>query len=159
MTPAFDVAAAHRHFAAHCYNAAWDLMEKSVRTQEEDRMMEALSLASIYHWRSRPDCTDRNLSIGYWQASRVQALLGNAAEATRHAQACLSYSRDLDPFYIGYAWEALARAARLAGDVQGMKRLVAEGEARAALVTDKEDRDKLLEDLALLQQGTVAARS
>lgn len=37
--PDFDVAAAHKYFAATCFNRAWDLIEKENRTAAEDRMM------------------------------------------------------------------------------------------------------------------------
>src|SRR5450759_1664024 len=37
------------------------------------------------------------------------------AEARRSAEVCLEHSRELEPFYLGYAFEALARAAKLAG--------------------------------------------
>jgi hypothetical protein len=41
--PSFDISAAHKYFAAHCFNAAWDLIDKPGRTAEDDRMMVALS--------------------------------------------------------------------------------------------------------------------
>ena len=115
-TPSFDVEAAHRYFSANCFNRAWDLIDKPDRSVEEERMLVLLSQASLFHWSQRPDNNNQSMSIGYWQASRVQALLGNAAEARRYAGICLEYSHDLEPFYLGYAYEALARAARLAGD-------------------------------------------
>src|SRR6478672_2405698 len=115
-TPDFDVQAAHRYFAAHCFNSAWDLLEKSTRTAEDERLMVTLNQASIYHWLNRADCEPKRLSIGYWQASRIQAVLGNAAEARRFADVCLSYSKDLEPFFVGYAHEALARAANMAAE-------------------------------------------
>ena len=105
----FDLVAAHKHLSAWCFNRAWDLIEKPDRTEAEIRLMEALSYVSIFHWISRQDCTDKNLSVGYWQASRIQALIGNAQEAMRHARTCLGYSTNLEPFYLGYAYEALAR--------------------------------------------------
>jgi hypothetical protein len=145
--PSFDVAAAHRYFAAHCFNAAWDLIDKPARTADEDRLMESLSQASLYHWRQRPDCTAQQLSVGYWQASRIQALLGRAAEAARHGQACLEHSAGLPPFYLGYAYEALARAARLAGDATQAAAHLAQARAQAALVPDADDRTVLLKDL------------
>jgi len=111
VKPGFNVAAAHRFFAAHCFSAAWDLIGKPGGTPEEDRLTVALNQASLYHWQSRPDCTGENLSVGYWQASRIQALIGNAAKATRFAEVSLGYSAGLDPFYVGYAHEAFARAA------------------------------------------------
>jgi hypothetical protein len=118
--PAFDVEAAHKHFAAHCFNRAWDLIEKKDRTSEDDRLMVALNQASVYRWLQRPDCGNEQLSVGFWQASRVQSLLGNAAEATRQGEVRLLYSGELKPFYLGYAHEALARPNyRYSGSICG----------------------------------------
>jgi hypothetical protein len=146
-----DLSAAHIHFSAWCFNQAWNLIEKSDRTEADDRLMVAMSQASIFHWLSRPDCTDRNLSIGYWQASRIQALLGNAAEAKRHAQTCLGYSAALEPFYLGYAYEALARAAGLAKDSSARANYLSRAEAMAAQVSKAADRQLLMADLKQLR--------
>jgi len=146
-----DLVAAHRHFSAWCFNQAWDLMEKSERTEADDRLMVALNQASIFHWMRRPDCAARNLSIGYWQASRIQALLANAPEAMRHAQTCLDYSTTLEPFYVGYAYEALARAAGLANDVVARAEYLAKAEALAAQVPNEDGRRLLTADLEQLR--------
>jgi hypothetical protein len=148
--PDFDVAAAHRFFAAHCFNQAWELIEKPDRSPEEDRLMVALNQASIFHWLNRPDCGPQQLSVGYWQASRIQAVLGNAVEAQRHAEVCLSYSTGLEPFYIGYAYEALARAAVLANHPVAAAQYLARAQEQAALITEDEDRDLLRKDLTSL---------
>jgi hypothetical protein len=149
--PEFDVVAAHKHFSAHCFNRAWDLIEKADRTPDEDQLMVALNQASIFHWRSRPDCNNRRLAVGYWQASRIQAVLGNAREAQRYAEICLAYSGELEPFHLGYAHEALARAAALSGDSLGLSNQLALAEAQAALVVREEDREALRKDLAALK--------
>ena len=113
--------------------------------------MVALNQASIYHWLNRPDCERKRLSIGYWQASRIQAVLGNAAEARRYAEVCLSYSVDLEPFFLGYAHEALARAAYVAGETGSAVEHLKIAAAQAALVGRKEDRELLLKDLQELE--------
>jgi hypothetical protein len=146
-----DVAAAHKHFSAACFNQAWDLIDKPDRTEADDRLMVALNQASIFHWMNRPDCTDKNLSVGYWQASRIQALLGNAAEAMRHARTSLGYGADLGPFHLGYAYEALARAASLTQDPADMADYLARAEALVDQVSDAEDRQLLAADLAQLR--------
>ena len=115
-TPTLDRAAAHRHFSAACFNETWALLDKANRTPEENRQMIATAWASLYHWTQRPDCTSQHLSVGYWQVSRVHAVLNLAQEARRYAEVCDAYSHDLPPFYRGYAQEALARAAALTGD-------------------------------------------
>jgi hypothetical protein len=156
--PNFDVAAAHKYFAAHCFNAAWDLLEKSTRTVEEERLMVAMNQASIYHWLNRPDCEPKYLSVGYWQASRIHAVLGNAVEARRCAEVCLSHSGGLEPFFLGYAHEALARAAYVADENEIAAKHLELATAQAALVGRKEDRELLLKDLQYLQRQKVAGQ-
>jgi len=148
--PEFDVAAAHKYFAAHCFNSAWDLIEKLNRTPEDDRLMVAMSQASIYHWQNRKDCDNRRLSIGYWQASRIQALIGNAEEAKKYADVSLAYSAGLESFHLGYAYEALARAESLAGNADEAAVHLEKAKAYAAEVQEKNDRELLLKDLATL---------
>jgi len=147
--PDFDLAAAHRWFAADCFNRAWEYIYKKERTPEEDEEMIRLSLASVWHWTQRPDCTNTNRSIGLWQNARVYALAGQVDNARRYAQMCLAISKsgDVPPFYLGYAYEALARAERMAGNQQKAGELVAEARQLAPQVTEKEDRDILLADL------------
>lgn len=147
----FDAAAAHRYFSAHCFNAAWNFIEKTDRSAADDEMMLALSQASIFHWRSRADCQDQNLSIGYWQLSRIYALLNNGQEAHKYAQLCLTYCQDLEPFYRGYAYEALARAASSMKDGERARQFLEEAEACAAQIEDEESRESLLKDLRTLQ--------
>lgn len=148
--PEFDVGAAHRYFAGYCFNAAWDLIEKTDRSAADDRQMIALNQASIWHWSQRPDCDDEKLSIGYWQASRIHALLGLGDEAMRYAQVCMSYSGALAAFYLGYAHEALARAARLRGDADAAVRYAEMARVLAQQVDNAGSRQQLLDDLATL---------
>ena len=146
----FDVAAAHRYFAAACFNATWDLIEKEDRTPADDQRMISLALASMYHWSERPDCGATERSGGYWQVSRVHALVGLAGEARRYGEICREVSGDLAPFYRGYAHEALARAARLAGDTAAAAEHLAKARALASEITDDGERELLVADLATL---------
>ncbi len=109
--------------------------------------MVALNQASIYHWLQRPDCDNRRLSVGYWQASRIQVLTGNASAALRCAEDALAYACDLSPFYTAYAHEAVARAARLGGDENRVQEHLAQAQALAAQVSDPAEREMLLKDL------------
>jgi len=152
-TPEFDLAAAHRYFAAHCFNSAWELIDKSDRSAEEERLMVALNQASIYHWLNRPDCDPQRLSVGYWQASRIQSILGNASEARRHAEVCLSYSAALAPFYLGYAHEAMARALLLTGDAAAGAEHLAQAMALARTIDNQDEREVLESDLVGLAQA------
>jgi hypothetical protein len=149
--PGFDADRAHKFFAAHCFNAAWQLIDKSDRTADDNEQMIRLAQASLWHWTQRPDCTDKNLSIGYWQSSRVYALVGEAENARKYAQLCLDKTPRDEPFYLGYAYEALARAAAMAGERDQVKQYLAEARQNAARVTDEEERQVLSGDLKTLE--------
>ncbi len=144
---------AHRYFSAQCFNKAWELIRRIDRTDLECEQMLLLAQASLWHWTQRSDCTPRNLSIGYWQLSRVYALLGQSENAVRTAKMSLHYSADTSPFFTGYAHEALARSAVVAGDEAAKKHHLAEAWRCAAQVTEKRDRALLDADLRSLEGG------
>ena len=148
--PDFDVVAAHRWFAAHCFNAAWELIDKPNRTTEEDEQMLRLSLASAYHWTQRPDCSNETNSVGYWQTSRIYALLNQPDNARRYGNLALASAshEGVGPFYRAYAYEALARAEALAGNHDLAAQHAAEGRRFAADVADANDQKVVLADLA-----------
>ncbi len=151
-SPNFDLPSAHRYFSAACFNQAWDLIDKTPRTPQEDEQMLALSCASAWHWSQRQDVSATSRSVGYWQISRIYALLNQPENASRYGQLCLDYSLEdgVGPFYQAYAQEALARAARTAGDQAGLREHLLEAQRLAAKVKHKADRDVLLKDLASL---------
>ena len=150
--PELDLAAAHRHFSVECFNRAWDLIDKPGRTPAEDEQMIELSMSSIWHWTQRQDVTASNLSVGYWQISRVYALLRQAENARHYGQLSLEASQgeDVLPFYLGYAYEALARAAMVAGDRQQMVAYLAEARRVSERMADAEAKRMLLDDLATI---------
>ncbi|MBI5960010.1 MAG: hypothetical protein HY866_14820, partial [Chloroflexi bacterium] len=118
MTADFDRQAAHRHFAVECFNQTWDLIDKANRTARDNEKMIGLSMASLWHWSQRKDCTPTNISVGCWLVSRVYALIGQADNARHYGQMCLeaSHGDGVAPFYLGCAYEALARAEKVAGN-------------------------------------------
>jgi hypothetical protein len=147
MTLHSDAQDEHRRHSVACFNAAWELMDSRDRSPEDDLRMVEHCMASIHHWRSRDDCKPKNLSIGYWQASRIASLLGQREGAARHAVTCLDLSRDLGPFLRGYAEEATARAALIAGDVRRAEIHLKQAKALCAEVTDPQGRGMLDADL------------
>lgn len=147
--PEFDQQAVHKYFSAYCFNKAWDLIDKPDRSPQDDEDMLRLNQASHWHWTQREDYTAKNASIGYWQTSRIYALLGNAGEARRYGQLCLQASQEqgVRPFYMAYAYEALARAEALAGDVEKLERYKQAAREAAEKETDVDDRKVVLDDL------------
>jgi hypothetical protein len=147
--PSMDVQAAHKHFAKQCFNKTWDFIDKPNRTADEEDEMLRLCLSSLWHWTQREDCTPTNLSIGYWQVSRVFALLNQSDNARHYAELSLeAASREgVEPVYQGYAHEAFARAAMVAHDEGEMGRHLAQAHQLAASLTDPEEKKQLLQDL------------
>jgi hypothetical protein len=152
--PPFEPAAAHRYFSAHCFNSAWDLIDKSDRTPEEDIEMLHRAIAGLWHWTQRADCSATNRSIGLWQVSRVYAVLGQADNARRYAELCRSTSESagVEPFYLGYAYEALARAEVLAGNAERVNEYLGMANRLAGKVADEESKTALLRDLETIIQ-------
>jgi hypothetical protein len=145
----FDAVKAHAFFAADCFNNTWGLIDKTDRTPQENERMLETAMASVWHWTQRKDVTANNLAVGYWQVSRVHALLGRADEARRYGK--LSLDRGVeggsDPFTIGYAYEALARAESIAGDAAKRAEYLAEAEKAAEGIEAAESKQWLLDDL------------
>lgn len=150
QAPKFDMEAAHKYFAANCFNQAWDLIEKEDRSPEDDEQMIRLAQASMWHWTQRDDRTDTNLSVGYWQLSRIYALLGRVESARRYGKLSLKLAGDSKPFYQGYAHEALARTEMVAGDLKRMSEHLSKARAHAEQVPDEESRKLLQDDLATI---------
>lgn len=141
----FDATTVHRHFSADCFNKAWELIDKPSRSPEEDEQMLRLNQASLWHWTQREDFTDLNLGVGYWQTSRIHALLNRPAEARRYGELSLIHAARQKPFYVAYAHEALARAAKMAGDERAAALHLAEASRLAEHLDDPEEK-KLLDD-------------
>lgn len=151
--PSFDVLAAHKYFAAECFNRAWDLIDRTLRTPADEEQMLLRAFASFYHWTQRPDCTAENRSISLWQISRVYALLGQVGNARRYAEQCRaeSDSPDLPLYCLGFAYEALARTEMVAGNRERQQAHLARAHQIAEQITDEEDRKQLLATLASIR--------
>ncbi len=149
--PDFDPAAAHRFFSAHCFNAAWELIDQPERTPAENEQMIQRTLASLWHWSQREDVTPSHLSIGYWQAARVYALAGETDNARKYAALCLDITPKEDLFCLGYAHEAMARAELLAQRVDSAQTHLAQARDLAGRIAKAEDRQLLEDDLNSLE--------
>lgn len=82
------------------------------------------------------------MSIAYWQTSRIYSILGHASNAKRYAELCLGASQgdEIPPFFLGYAYEALARAEMVAGSQEMVDKYLQEAhQIVAALKDEKKD--------------------
>jgi hypothetical protein len=139
-----------RKLAATLFNRTWDLLAKSRRTAAEREEMIHSAHASRYHWGRVGG--PGNLSIAEWQLSRVYSVLRRAEPALYHAHRCrvISVRSHLDPFFIGYAYEALARASAIAGKRGDRNRYLREARRFLGQIPDRENRGLLLADLGTL---------
>lgn len=151
--PGFDVTAAHKYFSAECFNRTWGLMDRADRSPEDDEQMLLVTFASQWHWSQREDCLPTNVSVGYWQISRVYALLGQADNARRYGNLSLGALEGETgfPFYFGYAYEALARAEMVAGDKARMEEYLGKAREFAGKVPDPDSKKFLTDDLATIK--------
>ena len=147
----------HRALAAYLFNLTWRLLDRAHRTPSQRDEMVHAAHASRYHWgrAGRP----RNRSIAEWQISRVYAVLGRSEPARHHGRRALAIARRyrLAPFYVGYALEALARAAAVGGDRRSRDAFVRRARATAARVRAADDRRRLEADLDAIVGSTARA--
>ncbi len=148
---------AERMFAVDLFNATWDLLESESRTAEDDRTMLGAALASRFHWRHVGE--PKNFSISDWQVSRVFAELGDVVRAREYAGSALEIATEygLGPFYVGYAEEALARAAALAGDDGEREHWMSRARASLDDIEDAETKALLAADLDEIDRWGTAA--
>lgn len=105
------------------------------------------AIASLWHWSQREDATPENLSVGYWQVSRVYNLIKQPNNARMYGLHALKHAKDLGAFLKGYAYETLARAEMGSGNRVAMYYYLDKAREMAEQITDEEDRRLLLKDL------------
>jgi hypothetical protein len=134
-----------RRLAASLFNGTWELLERPDRSPAEDDRMVHMAHASRFHWEDVG--TPANIARGEWQCSRVYAVLGRAEPALHHAQRVLTVCQDngIGDFDLGYAYEALARAHAVAGNVAAAREWA--GRAREVVVAEEDDRELLIADI------------
>lgn len=108
----------HLRFAREFNQEVWQLLSRADRTTADDLRMIEAAHASLMHWRYAGTAVHQQR--GHWLLSRVYAVVGDGAQALRHAQACMALTEGPDPgfkdFDRAYALEAMARALALCGD-------------------------------------------
>jgi hypothetical protein len=141
--------ATEREVAKSSFNLVWTLLETEDRTAEQDVELVHAAHASAYHWMNVGTPVNRVRSE--WQCSRVYAVIDRAEPALWHARKALAIceSEGIGDFDLAFAYEALARAHAVAGNLDEAAQWVAQARAAAAEL-DEDDRDLLLADLATI---------
>ena len=153
MTEPNVLEADHRTLAVSLFNDCWRLLEKERKPEEDDELLHGAH-ASAYHWLKAPEGEPKNRARAEWMCSRVYAVLGRAEPALHHAQRCLeiveALAAAMDDFDLPFAYEALARSHRASGDADEASRYERLAREAADAVSDAEDRELVLSDLATL---------
>ena len=141
-----------RQLAADLFNHTWTLLERTDRTPEQVDEMIHSAHASRYHWGEVTDREAVHLARGEWQCSRVYAVLGRAEPALWHARRCLEINEaagnaDWD---IASAYEAMARAHLVAGDLDQVATWKAKAVAALDAIADPDDREIVEGDIVTL---------
>jgi hypothetical protein len=141
----------HRRLGVDLFNHAWTFLVRDDRTPDEDDAMIHAAYASRYHW-SVASQEAKHAARGEWQLSRVFAVLGRGEPAVYHARRCLDWCGrgEVEDWDVAFAYEALARAHRVAGDAEEADRFKALARAAGDEIADAGDREHFDEDWATL---------
>jgi hypothetical protein len=137
----------HKAMAVATFNATWDLMDKQMRTAEENDMMVHTAHASRYHWGQVGGPTE--FERGDWQISRVYALLGKGTEALHYAKHCLNtcQENEIGDFDLAFAYESMARAYAVSENWKEVDRYTELAKEAAESIEDPGNRDYFLGEL------------
>jgi hypothetical protein len=135
-----------RRLGVELFNATWE----QIGSRADDELMVHMAHASAYHWAAAPECKPENQARSAWLLARVYALVGRAEPSLHYAGACFDWCErsGLADWDLAFAYEALARANRVAGDDEAARSYVEL--ARSVEIADDEDRELLETDLATI---------
>ena len=142
----------HRQLGVDLYNYTWTLLEKHDRTRDDDDELLNATHASAYHWSRAAGAGPQNAARSQWQISRVNAVLGRGEAALYHAERCLELCTEngIGDWDLAAAYEALARAHKVAGNDAEFRRNLELGREALAQIADEEDREHIAEDFDAL---------
>ena len=137
----------HRKFAIECFNDTWDLLDQTVRTSEHETQMIHAAHASRYHWGEIG--SPLNFARGDWQLSRVYAVLGYVEMAFRYAKSSLKIceENEIGGIDLAFAYESLARASAVAGDVKMMGKYLRLAKEAGMKIEKEEDKTYFSKEL------------
>ncbi len=138
----------HRKFAVKAFNSTWTLLDKADRTKDEDVEMIHMAHASRYHWGQIG--TPLHFARGDWQISRVYAVLSFGVMSFKYAKRCLELceKNDIGDFDLAFAYEALARASQVSGDINNATGYIRLAKDAGEAIEKKEDKDYFFSELS-----------
>jgi len=136
--------------AGQLFNGCWDLLEKSVRTSDDDVMLLTSAFASKYLWLDIGG--PQELAVGDWMISRAAAATGFGDLAVAFAQRAVDNSPSEPDWLVASAAEGLARAYAAAGDTARREEWTATAASLVEAIVDAEDRALIANQLASIPE-------
>jgi hypothetical protein len=139
--------AQHRQLGIDLFNYTWTLIDKPDRTADDDDEMIHVAHASAYHWRQVGQ--PLNFARSDWLLSRVYALLNRPEAAIYHGRHSLAIclAEGIGDFDLAFAYEALARAYAIGGQMDESARYLEEAQAAARQIKEEDDRQYFVGEL------------
>ena len=140
--PAFDLSNAYRWFAAELNNNLWARLDAGRWSADDAEQNIHAAHASCYHWlqvgnishHARAECLVANVYVA----------AGFGESALRHALRCQELIEDspyaFEDWDVAFAYDALARAYTLTGDVGEAEHYQQQAQAAWEAIVDEEDR-------------------
>lgn len=149
----------HKKFAIELFNLTWELIEHEVHKKDNrsqadiDRLINAVH-ASRYHWEIAGEAV--NIARGEWLISRVYALLGRDEPCLYHARRCLELTlkHNLKDFDLAFAYEAMARAAKMTGNEVKTARYLTLAQEAGAQISELDDQKYFFSELQTITPDT-----
>lgn len=144
----FSIDEAHLHFAKSINSRVWELLQKPERSPAENDEMLHAAHTCAYHWKFAGTAVHQQRAE--WLISRVHVVLGQAAEALRHAERCFELTESnkdlMKDFDVAYAYEGLARAYAMTGSPQKAKEFYDLAQKAGNAIADEEDQSIFMGD-------------
>jgi hypothetical protein len=138
----FTIAEAHKEFAVQTNGRVWELLGKEDRSQQEDDEMLYAAYGSCYHWGKAG--TGVNQQRGEYMIAKAYLSLNNTIEALRHANRVLqlteAYKDELKDFDFAYAYEVMARALAMNGDLVEARKYFQMSREAGDVIANPEDK-------------------
>ena len=137
-----------RGLAREAFNGAWDLIDLSTRTADEDRQMLVLAAAARYLWDDVGG--DQQRVVGDWQIAHALSWLGEGSLALRFAEAALDRAdrNGWVDWRKASCLEGMARAHAVLGHASERDRYAALFDVALGLIEDLEERELIGGQLA-----------
>ena len=137
----------NQQWAIQLFNHTWELLNLDERTTDQIDEMIYCAHASRFHWGIVG--APVNFARGEWQISRVYSVLGRSEPALFHAHRCLDICdmHKIGDFDRAFAYEALARAYKIAGNDDECEKYLELGRNCGDRIRDEETKEVFFADL------------